>query len=219
MRTLDLRAGDVLLSRGTGQVSAWMAWNAAAPYSHASLVLSPGWTIDARLPRVEVRMLAAVLDEQARVDVYRPRNRDGTWLDRAQCRTVVEQAASLQGVPFALSRMPALALHTWLRRCMPWFAARCVRRSAPRASALSCAELVYVVLHDACRLRLGTHAMQPQPRPPLAPMRLLRELRAGRRAFRKPVPCVRRSLPPLPRHLIPTHLATSPDIVRLYRLK
>lgn len=222
---IELRPGDVLLSRGASQLSQWMAWNAAGPYSHASLLLTPRLAIDARMPRVAVRTLDSLMGEQARVDVYRPRNRDGTPLDEGQRASAIRHALRLRGTPFALGSMPGLALRTWIRRRSSHAAQRHARAAAvrPGDTALSCTELVYLVLHEACRLRVGGHALCAQPRPRLAPLRLWREFRqarAERRTDASPRIASRpRPLPPLPAHLIPTQLATSPDLAPVARLK
>lgn len=175
-RAAELRAGDVLLSRGDWHLSQWMAWNAECPYSHAAVAVSSNAVVEARAPRVDVRPVEALLRESpARVDLFRPCNRDGSDLSDAQRERVVDMALGLRGVPFALPRLPGLAWRTLLDHKL---SAAPAAGHGPHAIRhdLTCCELVYVVLHQSLGFGCGDRRRVRRPRPTLQLRRLLQEL-------------------------------------------
>lgn len=200
------RAGDVILSRGASCMSEWMAWNARCPYSHAAIVLAPTIVLEAVAPAARLRPLSTLASEpHAALDLYRPRAAHGGAPSEQQIDAAVRLGLRLIGTPFAMPRLPGLALRTLSSRRFDG-----IRRTPDACVAvhdLNCCELVYLILRDAFGFDIGMRTPRDQPRPEIDWARFLEDWRRAHGQADKP----RFSDPPLPfaAHRVPRHLTTS----------
>ena len=209
------QAGDVILSRGVSHMSEWMAWNARCPYSHAAIVLTPTVVLEAAAPAARLRPLSTIMSERhAALDLYRPGNADGGEPDEQQIEAAVDIGLRLVGTPFAMTRLPALALRTLSSRRFDGI----VRAPDTHVAVhdLNCCELVYLVLQDAFGFVVGMRTPRDQPRPALDVSRFLEDWRTARgKADNRPTI----STPiPGPAHRVPRDLTTS-DLAGNARLR
>lgn len=199
-------AGDVILSRGVSCMSEWMAWNARCAYSHAAIVLAPTIVLEAVAPTARLRPLSTLASEpHAALDLYRPRAADGGALSEQQIEAAVRIGLRLIGTPFAMARLPGLALRTLSSRRFDGI--RCTPDACIAVHDLNCCELVYLVLRDAFGFDIGMRTPRDQPRPEIDWGRFLEDWRrahgqADKRRFSGPAL-------PFAAHRVPKHLTTS----------
>jgi hypothetical protein len=91
----DLRPGDILLTSGSGLVSAGVQLVTLASVSHAALYIGDGRIVEAVRPRVQIRQLEHVLAEERMVLVLRHPD-----ITAEQARTVSSYALQKTGTGF-----------------------------------------------------------------------------------------------------------------------
>lgn len=155
----DLRAGDVVLMLGQGELSKLLAWNGDSLYSHGFLVYDAQTLVEAATAGVRVLPLAERArdrDEVVYADAYRPLTRGGSEFDPAQQAAVHAIATAYRGKPYALDILAQLAVVVALRNKLPahWLARLVIREAVDHLvkqdpSHVVCTELVYRCLDEA----------------------------------------------------------------------
>jgi hypothetical protein len=154
-----LRAGDVLLMKGIGQVSNLIAWFGDSIYSHAAIMVDGAQFVEAALPQSRLVKLADRLKQVDHYDfitAYRPTQRSGQALTDTQ-RQALDAAANAQlGVAYPLDALLQMAVFAGLRNRVPanamlrWLLREIldhVLKFDPKH--MVCSELVFKAMQDA----------------------------------------------------------------------
>lgn len=121
MATFDksgIRPGDVLLHRGSGQLSALIAWAGDSPFSHAAFVYDDAQISEAAAVGVRHMPLPGRLVDATdflRIDVYRPT----AELAANQLAAVRAVADGYLGTPYPINELTQLAVICALRDKIP----------------------------------------------------------------------------------------------------
>lgn len=154
----DVRAGDLLLSLGEGNLSALLAWNGDSAYSHAALVLNDGNLIEATTRGVSISPVADRPSDAKIVftDVYRPVTQDGNPRTVDEMQTVASFARQFDQLPYAMDSLKQLAIFVSVRNHIPKDPmARWIIRVAldhldtDDRTSLTCTELIYRSFDEA----------------------------------------------------------------------
>jgi len=183
-----LRAGDVLLMKGIGQVSNLIAWFGDSIYSHAAIMVSDDEFVEAAVPQSRVVALADRLKQTDHYDfitAYRPTQRSGQALSDLQRQALDTAARAQLGVNYPLDALLQMAVFAGLRNRVPanamlrWLLREIldhVIKFDPHH--MVCSELVFKAMQDAKQApALIVSAQLDLPLPKLDILALIKEWR------------------------------------------
>lgn len=193
--TTELRAGDVLLMRGSGPVSDLIAWFGDSIYSHAAIMCSDTHFVEAAVPKSREVAIAERLrqtDAYHFIEAFRPAADDGNPLDGPQQERLAVAARNHLDVDYPLDMLLQLAVVAAVRDripadgCLRWLLRELVDHLICfDPEHMVCSELVYQAMHEA-RLAptVVVAARLDQPFPPVDVRELVREWLEARGAGR-----------------------------------
>jgi len=156
----DMRPGDVLLHAGTGEISKLIEWVSDSDYSHAAMVIAPGFVAEAISSGVHFNqsLLDRVADNDhlfTRIDVIRAVN-GSVPVTAGEMAALQASAYVLATMKFALNKMFELGVICVFKNKLPpdmrtkvlftWLADAVIPTDPSR---LVCSEFVYRTYHEA----------------------------------------------------------------------
>ena len=175
-KTQDLRAGDVLLMKGIGQVSDLIAWFGDSIFSHAAIMVSDTHFVEAAAPTSREVAISDRLqqgDYYDFVEAYRPCDSQGMPLDDKQRQAISAAAQHYLDVAYPMDALLQLALFASLRNRIPaddrlrWLLREIIDHIMSfDPKHMVCSELVYAAMDKAkvppCVI-IGAQLDQPFP--------------------------------------------------------
>ncbi|QOC21741.1 hypothetical protein IC757_11905 [Wenzhouxiangella sp. AB-CW3] len=154
-----LKAGDVLLMKGIGQVSDLIAWFGDSIYSHAAIMCSSTHFVEAANPTSREVALADRLQQTEYydfIDAWRPTNSQGLALNNAQRQALADSVMQQLDVPYPLNDLLQLAVFAVLRNKIPmddklrWLLHELINLLLKfDPGHMVCSELVYYAMQQA----------------------------------------------------------------------